>query len=392
MIKKKDLGIQWYSLDEILKHNVQYYMIFGERSNGKSFAVDKYVIDKFFQEGEQFALVKRYEEDIKSKHMENLFAKELIDYMLTEYNHHVKFYRGKWLVWEDGASEKINDCLTFGFAFSLANVNRTKSTSYPDVTTVLYEEFMSLKADDYLPDEVNLLLNLVSTIARFRHNVKIFMLANAISKYSPYSKALGIKLHRMKKGEIIVKEYTNDKGFKTRFAIERSENVDVYDNADNEEKIVYNIFGNSGVGGMITSGDFETHPYPRRVGRVTFDEFREKKDDIIIGKKYATKFTIRFEDYHYRIYLIEDGKYILGFREVDERNVSSHNTLFTINGVTEKRGIVNISNLAWYNDPRINRIVNIFVACMRQGDFVTLSDDDGENIVNAFRLSGITLN
>ena len=31
------------------------------------------------------------------------------------------------------------------------------------------------------------------------------------------------------------------------------------------------------------------------------------------------------------------------------------------------------------------------VACMRQKDFITLCDDDGENVTNAFRLSGITL-
>ena len=55
--------IKWYSLDNILKHKAQYYIIFGERSNGKSYAVDKYIIDSFFLKGEQFGFVKRYEED-----------------------------------------------------------------------------------------------------------------------------------------------------------------------------------------------------------------------------------------------------------------------------------------------------------------------------------------
>ena len=54
-------------------------------------------------------------------------------------------------------------------------------------------------------------------------------------------------------------------------------------------------------------------------------------------------------------------------------------------------GIVNITNLAYYDDDKINRLINIFVACMRQKDFITLTDDDGENVTNAFRLSGITL-
>lgn len=385
----KKLDIKWYSLENILKHDVQYYMIFGERSNGKSYAVDTYIIDKFFEEGKQFAFVKRFEEDIKTKYMSEVFN-PLENYILEKYGHRIKFYRGCWLLYEDGTEGKISECKVFGYAFSLANVNRTKATSYPDIDTILFEEFMSIDCS-YLPDELNLFLNLISTIVRYRHNVKVFMLANAISKFSPYSSALGIRLHRIKKGDIILKEYTDKKGFKTRFAIERSENVNVFDNNQNTNKIVYNNFGNAGVGQMITSGEFEVHAYPRRIANVTLDELRQNKEDVIIGKKHALPFIIRYEDYFYRIYLYSNEKNILAFREVDEKSISNKNTLYIINGVHHIKGIVNINNLAYYDDEKINRIINIFVACMRQKDFITLCDDDGENVVNAFRLSGITL-
>lgn len=385
----KKLDIKWYSLENILKHDVQYYMIFGERSNGKSFAVDTYIVDKFFEEGKQFAFVKRFEEDIKTKYMSEVFN-PLENYILEKYGHRIKFYRGCWLLYEDGTEGKISECKVFGYAFSLANVNRTKATSYPDIDTILFEEFMSIDCS-YLPDELNLFLNLISTIVRYRHNVKVFMLANAISKFSPYSSALGIRLHRIKKGEIILKEYTDKKGFKTRFAIERSENVNVFDNNQNTNKIVYNNFGNAGVGQMITSGEFEVHAYPRRIANVTLDELRQDKEDIIIGKRHSLPFVIRYEDYFYRIYLYSNEKNILAFREIDENSITSKNTAYIINGVHYIKGIVNINNLAYYDDEKINRIINIFVACMRQKDFVTLCDDDGENVVNAFRLSGITL-
>lgn len=385
----KKPNINWYSLDNILKHDVQYYMIFGERSNGKSFAVDSYIIDKFFENGEQFAFVKRYEEDIKTKYMSEVFN-PLEEYILEKYNHRLKFYRGQWLVYEDGKEGKISECQVFGYAFSLANVNRTKATSYPLITTVLFEEFMSIDCS-YIDDELNMFLNLISTIVRYRHNVKVFMLANAISKFSPYSQALGIRLHRIKKGEIILKEYTDKKGFKTRFAIERSENVNVFDNNLNTNKIVYNNFGNAGVGQMITSGEFETHAYPRKIANVTFDELRENEGDVIIGKKHITPFVIKYEDYFYRIYLYSYEKNILAFREIDENSIKEKNTSFIINGIHHINGIVNINNLAYYDDERVNRMINIFVACMRQKDYITLSDDDGENVVNAFRISGITL-
>lgn len=381
-------GIKWYSLENILKYDAQYYIIFGERSNGKSYAVNKYMIDKFFQQGEQFAYVKRYEEDIKQKYMSNVFA-PLEEYVLEKYGKKIKFYRGTWLAYDADSEGKLNVCEIMGYAFSLTNVNRTKSTSYPQVTTILFEEFMSIDCQ-YLPDEINLFLNLVSTIARYRHNVKIFMLANAISKYSPYSESLGIKLHRIKKGEIVLKEFKDKKGFSTKFAIERTENVNVYDNSENKEKVVYNIFGNAGVGKMITTGDFETHKYKRKIDNVTFFEYADEKD-VIISKKDALPFVIRFEDYFYRIYLKLVEKYVLGFREIEEDNISNKNTKYIINGYKYIPGITNINNLAYYDDANINRLLNIFVMCMRQGDFITLNDDAGENVVNAFRLSGINL-
>ena len=380
-------NINWYSLDRILEHNAQYYIIFGERSNGKSYAVDKHIIDNFFLKGEQFGFVKRYEEDIKSKYMSEVFN-HLEDYILEEYNHRLKFYRGQWLVFEDGLEGKISECKVFGYAFSLANVNRTKATSYPFITSVLFEEFMSIDCR-YLDDEVNLLLNLVSTIGRQRTNLKIFMLANAISKYSPYSSALGIKLHRLKKGEIVLKEFKDKKGYRTRFAIERSENVNVFDNKENVDKIVYNIFGNSGVGQMITSGDFEVHKYKERIDNITFSEFKIE-GDILINKKDKIPFYIRFEDYYYQLYLKFNTKYILGFREIDKNKIKEG---FLINGGIVSNNIVNINNVVIFNtfNESSNAILNIIVNCMRLKDFIVLSDDDGENVVNGFRLGGLQL-
>lgn len=385
----KNLGIKWYSLKNILKHDVQYYMIFGERSNGKSFAVNKRALDNFFSLGEEFVIMKRYDEDMKSKICNTVF-KPFDEYVLEKYEHKIKFYQGCWWAYHKDSEGKMSDCTCMGYALSLSSSDRIKMSQYPKVTTISLEEFMS-QSCSYLNDEISLFLNVVSTIVRYRTNVKVFLLANAISKSSPYSSALGLRIHRLKKGEIVVKEFKDDKGNSTKFAIERTENVNVFNNNENTKKVVYNVFGNSGVGKMITSGDFETHAYPRKIDNFTFDEIRSNTKDKIIGKKYATSFILKFEDYYYRIYLIERGKFIIAFREVEEETISPKNTSHIINGTTFKDGIININNLAYYDDENINRIINIFVASMRQKDFITLSDDDGENVTNGFRISGINL-
>lgn len=377
--------IKWYSLENILKHDVQYYVIFGERSNGKSYAVDKYIIDDYFKNGNQFAFVKRFEDDIKAKYMREVFN-PFDEYLEEKYNKKIKFYQGQWLVYDKEKDGKLADCEVMGYAFSLNNVNRTKATTYPKVENVLYEEFMSIDCT-YLPDELNLFLNLVSTIVRQRHTPKIFMLANAISKYSPYSKALGIKLHRLKKGEIIERVFTNNEGFRTKFAIERTENVNVFDNKDNTNKIVYNIFGNSGVGKMITSGEFETHAHNIRIDNITFPENR-RKGDIVFTKEDKLNFYVRFEDYYYRTYIKNNGKYVLGFREVERDSIK---TGICLNGDFYNNEVLNINNIVVYQDENINELLSIIVSCMRLKDYVVLSDDDGENVVNGFRLGGLTM-
>lgn len=380
-------NIKWYNLNNILQHEGQYYVILGERSNGKSFALNKYIIDRFFEHGEQFAYVKRFEEDIKKKYMGEVFT-PLLDYTRDKYKHEIKFYQGKFLVYPIDSEGKLSECEVMGTAFSIANVNRTKGTSYPQITTILFEEFMSVDCT-YLPDELNLFLNLVSTIVRYRTNVKVFMLANTISKFSPYLSSLGLKAHRLKKGAIVNKIFTDNKGFNTKFVIERTENVNVFDNSDNKEKTVYNIFGTSGVGKMITSGEFETHAYKRQIDNFTFEETKYKGCKII-GNKYKTSFVLRFEDYYYRIYLITDNvKLLTAYREIDVNSIKSSNTTHIINGTEIFEGVANINNIMKYNDPKYNEYIDYIVGTINQNDFITMTDDDGENVINAFRIAGL---
>ena len=50
---------KFYSLDRILKENAVYNMVFGERSNGKTYAVLKYAVNDFVKTGGTFAYIRR---------------------------------------------------------------------------------------------------------------------------------------------------------------------------------------------------------------------------------------------------------------------------------------------------------------------------------------------
>ena len=71
--KKQIPRILYYSLDSILQRNAQYNIIFGERSNGKTYAVLKYGVENYIRTGKQIALVRRFIEDIRGKRGDVLF-------------------------------------------------------------------------------------------------------------------------------------------------------------------------------------------------------------------------------------------------------------------------------------------------------------------------------
>lgn len=58
---------KYYSLNNILKKDAQYNIIFGQRSNGKTYAVKKYGLEKFIKTGEQMAYVRRQDIDLKKR-------------------------------------------------------------------------------------------------------------------------------------------------------------------------------------------------------------------------------------------------------------------------------------------------------------------------------------
>ena len=66
--------LKFYSLNKILRHDSTYNVIFGERSNGKTYSVLKYAINEFFNgHGGQLAILRRWQEDIRGKRASGIF-------------------------------------------------------------------------------------------------------------------------------------------------------------------------------------------------------------------------------------------------------------------------------------------------------------------------------
>lgn len=249
---------KYYDLGEILGKNADYNLIFGERSNGKTYAALRYGLEQFINTGKQMAYIRRWREDLRGKRAESLFANHTANGListLTDGKFNEVFYMSnKWfLSYYNEETGKRTPCdVPFCYGFCLSEQEHEKSSSYPNVTTVVFDEFLTRRY--YLPDEFMLFMNLLSTIIRQRDDVKVFMLGNTVNKYCPYFTEMGLKqVPVMEQGTIDIYRF-GEHG--ATVAVEYCSTV-VKHKASNK----YFCFDNQNLQ-MITGGKWELAVYP----------------------------------------------------------------------------------------------------------------------------------
>lgn len=250
--------MKYYSLNKINKKNATYNVIFGERSNGKTYATLKQVLENYFSDGSQFAYIRRWSVDVQPKRMNNLFNAIIEDGYLEKLSggkFTAIFYRtGRFYLctYNDKGKPIYNEEDVFGYAFSLSENEHNKANSYPRVTTIIFDEFLTNKI--YLPDEFILFMNTVSTIVRQRTNVKIYMLGNTVNKFCPYFKEMGLtNILTMKQGTIDLYTYGETK---LKVAVEYADSKKKF-----KKNNFYFAFNNPKLK-MITGGAWELNIYP----------------------------------------------------------------------------------------------------------------------------------
>lgn len=250
--------MKYYSLNKINKKNATYNVIFGERSNGKTYATLKQVLENYFNDGSQFAYIRRWSVDVQPKRMNNLFNAIIEDGYLEKLSggkFTAIFYRtGRFYLctYNDKGKPIYNEEDIIGYAFSLSENEHNKANSYPRVTNIIFDEFLTNKI--YLPDEFMLFMNTVSTIVRQRTNVKIYMLGNTVNKFCPYFKEMGLtNILTMKQGSIDVYTYGETK---LKVAVEYADSKKKF-----KKNNFYFAFNNPKLK-MITGGAWELNIYP----------------------------------------------------------------------------------------------------------------------------------
>lgn len=362
---------KYYSLDKILQTNADYYVIYGERSNGKTTAVLGYALKDYIDSGyvNQSGIVRRWEEDFKGKNGKQMFDGIInlgwIEKWTNGIYNSVYYYGTRWFLckYDNDGNKEYQAEEPFAFGFSITSEEHYKSTSYPNIKTILFDEFITRSY--YLPDEFIKFQNLLSTIIRLRNDVKIFMCGNTINKFCPYFNEMGLSnIKTQKQGTIDLYTYGDSE---LKVAVEYSD-FGGHKKASNK----YFAFNNPKLE-MIKKGTWEIDIYPHCPCKIIPKEIKYtyyiKFDEYILECKIVKSHEFKnvFTFIHQKTTPIsEDNKSIIFTKEADARS----NIIYDITRPTTKIHRFILSQFSkkkvFYANNEVGEIVRNFIMDCQQ--------------------------
>lgn len=238
MPKKRTVKRKYYDIRELLKYgdkdsSIKYYLVFGERSAGKSTSASMYILEHYWNTGHKAVIVRRYDTDwnnnVGSSYYDLLSNIGYIKQITNGEYDCVAYYARKWYLarYDEEQDKVVKQKEPFCYALALNTWEKTKSAQLGGGTidTMVLEEYIT--SGSYLGGgdnvEFNAFFNTVSSVMRDKEDAKIMLLGNTIRRYgNPYHICFGIErgILEMQPGDIrifkvpdselrIAVEYTN---------------------------------------------------------------------------------------------------------------------------------------------------------------------------------------
>lgn len=181
----------FYNYAKILSFNAFWNFIVGPRGNGKTYGAKMRAIKDAIQKGRQFAYVRRYKEELNLA-KDAFFADIENNDEFPDWDFRISG-RTAQMAPRDSRDNEKRKWVTIGFFIALSTAQSYKSVSFPNVWSIIFDEFILEKSGQiYLRNEAAIFKNLYSTIDRNNDRVRVFFLANAVSIMNPYFLDLNI--------------------------------------------------------------------------------------------------------------------------------------------------------------------------------------------------------
>lgn len=196
-----------YNIDPIDRLGANINLIYGERSNGKSYQVkhkkgiykylfnttsyyDHYydkgkIISDAISSGKRFILMRRWREEISADLIEKYFDDiDIVGLTDGKYNCITMYRKQLFLSIYDSDTGKTKRYDKIGYVVALSTEQKYAGGSFLDVSDIIFEEFMSRSV--YIAHEPDKLMNFYSTVDRKRGTTKLWLVGNTISRVCPY--------------------------------------------------------------------------------------------------------------------------------------------------------------------------------------------------------------
>ena len=301
---------------------VNYLLILGQKSNGKSTACKNVAVENAYKSNQPFAYMRRYKNDISPSKVDSYF-KNIKGFSVKNITNgefdYLKARAGE--IHFKSTEDKKRDKLA-GYYFSLATYEEFSSLNYPDVKYILFEEIVTMNG--YLQNEFEKLQILTSSILRLNGGTT-FMIGNTMSTMCPYFREFeltGIKTQKLDTVDL--------------YCVGSDTRVCVFMTAPIEHADSYSMYIGAGAS-MIKDGGFIA---------------REQRKLEYPREEYKTLYTMVLE--------YNDNLFLMEFLQHNQDSVIWYVTRKTTPIQKNTRTITNMKIESFYNTP----------------DFIPLNDNE----------------
>ena len=200
-----------YDIRNLLKCNSEYLIAFGEKSNGKSTAMQMLGIICYCLFDVQCVLLRLYDEDFKKGRAEKMFGGIPKDFIEKQTHGKYDTIIYKHFAWHLAKYDIEKDLYIIDeqpFCFRQCILNAGSSFQMPKVQLILFDEFIRKDTQRNVSDEFVEYCTVVSTIKRDKTSLQILMMGNTVNYYSIYFVEMGLKnIRNQKQGTIDTYNY-----------------------------------------------------------------------------------------------------------------------------------------------------------------------------------------
>lgn len=201
----------FYTFDRPKKLNYDIFFSIGTRSTGKTSAIQRDIaLNDFLENESMFVKLCRTKEELHNEFQADWWT-EITIKTLNKYDIDICYKKGRYYINEKAKyidpdtsefleSKFISEGKCIGYVIPLYKQQQYKSINYESVTNIIFDEFALLKDYSYDYAELEHFKSFLSTVVRFRDNVKVWFIGNVLSPHNPYFEDFGINAMSLKAG------------------------------------------------------------------------------------------------------------------------------------------------------------------------------------------------